>query len=118
MGFIIDCKDTDPAAAARFWGEALGFPSLGLHGERYARLDGSKRDIDVEVQQVDHESRVHLDLESDDIDAEALRLEALGAERIEKVKSWWVMQAPTGQRFCICRAPKDLSNAPGVNVWP
>jgi hypothetical protein len=116
-GFIIDCKDADPEAAARFWGEALGMKPLGLEGDRYVPLDGAARDLHVEVQRVEHESRLHLDIQSDDVDAEASRLEALGARRIGKVNTWWVMEAPTGQRFCVVRA-KDLSGAPGVNVWP
>jgi len=28
-------------------------------------------------------------------------LEALGARRIEKIETWVVMEAPTGQRFCV-----------------
>jgi hypothetical protein len=115
-GFIIDCKDTEPAAAARFWGEALGMTSLGAEG-RYVQLDASARDLHVEVQRVDHESRLHLDIESDDVDAEAARLEALGARRLEKVGTWWVMESPTGQRFCVVRAKHDLSSVPGASVW-
>jgi hypothetical protein len=53
------------------------------------------------VQQVPHESRIHLDIESDDLEAEVQRLEALGARRIGFVKRWWVLEAPTGQRFCV-----------------
>jgi hypothetical protein len=56
------------------------------------------------VQIVDHPSRVHLDIEADDIDAEVRRLEKLGAKRIQQIQSWWVMEAPTGQRFCVVRA--------------
>jgi hypothetical protein len=58
-------------------------------------------EIDVEVQAVQHPSRVHIDIESDDIEAEAGRLEALGAKKIANIKGWCVMEAPTGQRFCI-----------------
>ncbi len=36
--------------------------------------------LHVEVQTVQHESRVHLDIESDDIEAEVQRLEALGCQ--------------------------------------
>ncbi len=53
------------------------------------------------LQQVEHESRIHVDIESDDREAEVTRLEALGAKRIGFVKRWWVMEAPTGQRFCV-----------------
>jgi hypothetical protein len=68
------------------------------------------------VQQVAHESRVHLDIETDDIEAEVARLEKLGARRIEKVRSWWVMQAPSGQRFCVVR-PQRADFAAEANTW-
>ena len=117
-GFIIDCKNTEPSRGAAFWSHALGMPSRGAEGELYERLDASARDLVVEVQNVTHESRVHLDIESDDIDAEATRLEALGARRVGKVRTWWLMEAPTGQRFCVVRAKGDLTSAPGASVWP
>jgi hypothetical protein len=68
------------------------------------------------VQAVQHESRVHLDIETNDIEAEASRLEKLGAKRIAKVKTWWVMQAPTGQRFCVVR-PQRADFEENANVW-
>lgn len=103
-GFIVDCQTDDLDAAARFWSAALGLevgePSEE-DGAEYVKLDGS--DLHIEVQKVSHPSRVHLDIEADDIDAEATRLEGLGAKRIGFVKRWWVMEAPTGQRFCVVR---------------
>lgn len=66
-------------------------------------IDCRGGDLHVEVQKVAHESRVHLDIETDDIPAEVARLEALGAEKVGAVGSWCVMQAPTGQRFCVVR---------------
>ena len=117
-GFIFDCKDADLDDAARFWGKALGMADLGREeGEVYTRLDASTRDLVVEVQRVDHESRVHVDIEADDIDAEADRLERLRARRIAKVKNWWVLEAPTGQRFCVTCAKTDLTRAAGANTW-
>jgi hypothetical protein len=116
-GFILDCKEAELESAGRFWSEAFGMASLGAEGELYVRLDASARDLVVEVQKVGHESRVHVDIEADDIDAEAARLERLGARRLEKVKGWWVMQAPTGQRFCVVRAKGSLEGKPGVTAW-
>jgi len=58
---------------------------------------------------VRHESRVHIDIEADDIDAEVARLTGLGATVVERLERWVVMQAPTGQRFCIVRVQR-----PGV----
>ncbi|MEE9876794.1 MAG: VOC family protein [Stenotrophomonas maltophilia] len=84
-------------------------------GAEYADLQGAPAGLDVEVQRVAHPSRVHLDIESDDIDAEADRLEKLGARRIGFVKRWWVMEAPTGHRFCIVRMRERDTPA---NHWP
>ena len=117
-GFIIDCETDDLEAAARFWSAALGLPVHGEPGEDpgYRLLANAPGNLHVEVQQVRHESRVHLDIESDDIEAEAARLEALGAKRISWVKRWIVMEAPTGQRFCIVR-PQSPDFAATANVW-
>jgi hypothetical protein len=115
-GFIVDCKTLDLDAAARFWSDALGMPWAGRNGEIYERLDAGPRDLDIEVQRVEHESRVHLDIETDDIEAEVSRLQALGARRIGPVQTWVVMEAPTGQRFCVVLG-KDLAQKRGVNVW-
>ncbi len=103
-GFIIDCKSKDLDEAARFWSEALGYPLKKKQPDtNYRRLDADADALHVEVQAVRHESRVHLDIETDDIEAEVTRLEKLGATRVKFVERWWVMKAPTGQRFCVVR---------------
>ena len=82
----------------------------------YRTLDTPPDELHVEVQQVEHPSRVHLDIEADDIEAEARRLEKLGARRIGPVRSWYVMEAPTGQRFCIV-TPQRADFAAHANHW-
>ena len=117
-GFIIDCEGIPADEGARFWAAALGLkaqPARAEDAAEYADLLGAAAGLDVEVQRVDHPSRVHLDIESDDIDAEADRLEKLGARRIGFVKRWWVMEAPTGHRFCIVRMREREVPA---NQWP
>jgi hypothetical protein len=116
-GFIIDCQSDDLAGATAFWSAALGLAPSGGDEPTYNRLDGSPRDLEIEVQRVSHPSRVHLDIESDDVDAEVARLERLGARRVEKIKTWWVMEAPTGQRFCVVRAKQDLQDRAGARSW-
>jgi hypothetical protein len=81
------------------------------------RLDGSPHDLTIEVQTVSHPSRVHLDIETDDVEAEVVRLERLGATRVQKVRSFWVLEAPTGQRFCVVKAGAALEGRPGVTTW-
>jgi Glyoxalase-like domain len=117
-GFIIDCQTDDLGRASGFWSAALGLAMLGHDGPSYVRLDASARDLTVEVQRVDHASRVHLDIESDDVEAEVRRLEALGAKRVSQVQTWWVLEAPTGQRFCVVRARGELAAAVGATRWP
>lgn len=118
-GFIIDCQTDDLSAASTFWSGALGLPVVGPDDGDvglYDRLAEGPGRLHVEVQKVKHASRVHLDIEADDIEAEARRLEALGAKRVKLIyERWWVMEAPTGQRFCI--VPMGDGERPGVNTW-
>ncbi|MDB6163121.1 MAG: glyoxalase/Bleomycin resistance/Dioxygenase superfamily protein [Xanthomonadaceae bacterium] len=118
-GFIIDCQTGDIDAAASFWGSALGLTTgdKQVEGEaEYVEFVAGASGLHIEVQKVQHPSRVHLDIETDDLDAEAARLEALGAKRVGFVKRWWVMEAPTGQRFCVVRMKHPEHGAP-PNVW-
>src|SRR6266404_9680225 len=96
---LIDCRTPDLEAAARFWADALGRPIDPDHpGTRgnYVMLETPSDEISVQIQRVDHESRVHLDIETDDIPAEVARLENLGATVVSRLERWVVMQAPTG----------------------
>jgi hypothetical protein len=117
-GFIIDCQTEGLEAAAGFWGSALGLQTRPLPGEaEYMQLVDPTDHLHIEVQSVSHPSRVHLDIETDDIEAEVLRLERLGARRVAQIKTWWVMEAPTGQRFCVVRASSSRF-ADESNLWP
>jgi predicted enzyme related to lactoylglutathione lyase len=119
-GFIIDCQTKDLEASARFWGAALELktrPSSAPEDTNYVVFETAPNDLDIEVQQVDHPSRVHLDIETDDIEAEVQRLEKLGAKRVAKVRSWWVMEAPSGHRFCVVNV-KRSAFAAEANMWP
>jgi catechol 2,3-dioxygenase-like lactoylglutathione lyase family enzyme len=108
-GLQIDCRTDDIDAAARFWAEALGRPVDRDHpGTRgnYRTLEARPGEVDVQIQRVAHESRVHLDIETDDIEAEVARLEKLGAVVDRRLERWVVMRAPTGQRFCVVRVQR------------
>ena len=119
-GFIIDCRTDDLDAAARFWSGALGATienaNAGDATSEYQNFGNTPADLHIEVQKVDHPSRVHLDIETDDLDAEVARLEALGATRVAFVKRWWVMEAPTGQRFCVVKMHHP-ERGPAPNEW-
>jgi catechol 2,3-dioxygenase-like lactoylglutathione lyase family enzyme len=116
---LIDCNTPDLDEAARFWSAALGRPVDPDHpGTRgnYRMLETPPDEPIVQLQRVSHESRVHLDIETDDIPAEVRRLEKLGATVVDQLERWVVMRAPTGQRFCVVRVqrPGFPKNA---NTW-
>jgi predicted enzyme related to lactoylglutathione lyase len=118
-GLIIDCRTEDLEHAAEFWSNALGLatvPSDTPGDDKYIELQTSPNELAIEVQRVPHPSRVHIDIETDDIEAEAQRLEALGATRIGPLKGWVVMESPTGQRFCLIK-PTRSAFAEEANVW-
>ena len=118
-GILIDCNVEDIRGAAEFWAGALGRPiDPGHPGTRgnYRMLATPEGEISVQIQRVEHESRVHLDIETDDIPAEVARLEKLGAKVDTRKERWVVMQAPTGQRFCVVRVQR-AGWPEGANEW-
>ena len=118
-GILIDCNVDDIQAAAEFWAGALGRPidpdHPGTRGD-YVMLETPPDEISVQIQRVGHESRVHLDIEADDIAAEVARLERLGATVDERKERWVVMRAPSGQRFCVVRVQRDGFER-NANAW-
>ena len=116
--FVIDCKTKEVEVAARFWGAALGRKVMETQSDPgYLELESRETEPIVLVQGVDHDSRIHLDIESDDLEAEVRRLEALGAKRVAFVKRWWVLEAPTGQRFCVVNPQRGPLQG-RANEWP
>lgn len=100
---VIDCQTDDLLAQAKFWSAALGYPlpeNLDPTA-RFISLVAPPGEMQVILQRVSHESRAHLDIETDAIDAEALRLEKLGARVETRKDDWVVMQAPSGHYFCV-----------------
>ena len=106
---LIDCQTDDIDSAASFWAGALGravdMDHPGTRGN-YRMLHTPEDEPIVQIQRVTHDSRVHIDIETDDIPAEVARLEELGAHVVDRLERWVVMQAPTGQRFCVVRVQR------------
>jgi len=112
IGLVLDCADPDKLA--NFWSAALGYTHLGTF-ENYAMLApegeaGPKLLLQRVAEPKAGKNRMHLDIETPDIDAEARRLEVLGATRIEPETRaelghhWIVMADPEGNEFCVCDA--------------
>ena len=116
---VIDCETDDLDREADFWSNALGAApkrSGDPEDQNYVNLEGAPGDVMVLLQKVDHPSRVHIDIETDDIDAEVARLEKLGARRVARIKRWWVMEAPSGHRFCVV-PPQRPDFESGAKTW-
>jgi Glyoxalase-like domain len=102
---------------AMFWSDALGHPvDPAEEGDAYITVGHGDR-LEVFVQRIGEDApRYHLDVETDDVEAEVARLEALGAERVEQIRTWWVMRDPAGLLFCVVRPQRDDFPA-GAATW-
>lgn len=108
--FVIDVPDLDQGTS--FWSAALNaaeepVPEPSRHVYRRLRLPDS--DIRILLQKTSDQKtskeRMHLDLETDDVEAEVRRLEALGATRwdhqTERGYDFWVLRDPWDNEFCV-----------------
>jgi predicted enzyme related to lactoylglutathione lyase len=110
IGLVLDCHD--PARLADFWAGALGYVSLGEAGAYVVLLPDGRPGPKLLLQQVPEpktlKNRMHLDIDAVDIETEATRLEALGAQRVagepihEHGTNWILMADPEGNEFCVC----------------
>ncbi len=117
-GVMIDCSEDTMEAGVRFWSQALGLTPASSKdpASPYVDLEGSRGSVEVGMQRVRDTSRIHLDIETDDVEGEVQRLEKLGARRRESVETWWVMEDPCGQPFCVVPQQSDASLTE-AHVW-
>lgn len=114
---VIDCQDGDLDSHETFWSRALGRSvEKDLKDPKYRDLPGPDNELRVLLQAVDHAPRVHLDIETDDIPAEVARLTELGASEVGACKTWVVMEAPSGHRFCVVN-PQRPDFEENATVW-
>jgi predicted enzyme related to lactoylglutathione lyase len=105
--------------SVRFYGELLGRPAT-VDGDDadYASFGELETGLQLYVQGVgDDEPRVHLDIETDDIDAEVARLVGLGATEVERIKTWVVMRDPVGNPFCVIRVQDAGAFDAHATIW-
>lgn len=99
---VIDCNDLE--VAAEFWSQALG-TGVRFREEPYVGLEPTGEGVRVVLQRVPEpktsKNRMHIDLWTDNLEAEVERLEGLGARRRDRMEDWWVMEDPDGNEFCV-----------------
>jgi catechol 2,3-dioxygenase-like lactoylglutathione lyase family enzyme len=107
----LDCAD--PERLAAFWREALGYQEVA-RVDNFIVLGPAPGMFKFALQGVPEtksgKNRMHLDMWVADIEAEAARLEALGATRRQEKPldehgfSWFQLADPEGNEFCVGRA--------------
>ena len=116
---VIDCSDLE--RSAEFWTGLLGYVRDGVATGRYqALLPADGKGAEILLQRVPEgkhvKNRVHLDLRTRELEAEAERLAGLGAQVLtqqpvtEDGWRWHVLADPDGNEFCVLRPP--------ASYWP
>ena len=111
----------DPAAA--FWAGASGQdlvpPGATAEEDPYDALGLLGGSLKLELQRTGTgtPSRVHLDIETDDVTAETERLVELGATMVEERKGYRIMADPGGLVFCVVPVQTDDFDQHAV-AWP
>lgn len=103
----MDCRN--PAKLAEFWTAATGYTLAFANDWVADLLPPEKGQPHILLLQVpEHKTvknRAHMDLESDDREADVQRLVDLGATEGETIRYehlvWTVMQDPEGNEFCV-----------------
>src|ERR1700744_4061224 len=115
---LIDTPEAAPAAA--FWSAALGPPASRVPEEpQFTRLHQALPGLVTVVQAVDDAPRFHLDIETDNVEAETARLLARGGVPVSRWLECHVLRAPGGLLLCIIPGHSD----PGAfkaqaTTWP
>jgi len=111
------CIDTQRDAHRReltFWAEVTGWRhGASRRPEFDFLLPPNGCPVQLLLQRLEADdataTRAHIDLGTNDVDAEVSRLEGLGATQVARVASWCVMSDPaTGLPFCVTRQRPDL----------
>ncbi|WP_336208610.1 VOC family protein [Nonomuraea sp. LPB2021202275-12-8] len=117
---LIDTPAGEADQAAAFWSAALGARAQSLPSEpQFTTLHEAVPGLVTAVQAVDDAPRYHLDIETDDVEAETARLLALGATQISQWQECRVLRAPGGHLLCVLPVESDPEVfAAQAATWP
>jgi predicted enzyme related to lactoylglutathione lyase len=117
VGLVLDCAN--PEELAKFWAAALDYEIVGGAGAYVMLVPKEPGPPQLLLQRVGEsksaKNRMHLDIHVADIDAEAARLEGLGATRVsasafdEHGTRWHLMADPEGNELCVCNGGASSS---------
>lgn len=106
---LIDTPAPEAAAAAAFWSAALGAPAEPVPSEeQFTALHEAIPGLVTAVQAIDDTNpRFHIDIETDDVEAETARLLALGATQVSRWLECRVLRTPGGHLMCVLPVHSD-----------
>ena len=82
-------------------------------------LDDALPGLATVVQAIDDAPRYHLDIETDDVEAETARLLALGAVQVAQWLECHVLRAPGGHLVCVIPVHSDPGEFKAqASTWP
>lgn len=116
---LIDAPEAEAAQAAAFWSAALGVPAESLaHEPQFTTLHEALPGLVTAVQAVDDAPRFHLDIETDDVEAETARLLTLGATQVAQWQACNVLRVPGGHLLCVLpvESAPEIFEA-GAKTW-
>jgi predicted enzyme related to lactoylglutathione lyase len=118
-GVYIDVPRESYDASLAFYGGLVGRAAeIEADDPDYASFGESAPGVELLVQSVgDTTPRVHLDIETDDIEAEVARLVGLGATEVDRIRSWVVMRDPVGTVFCVVRVQNADVFEASATTW-
>jgi Glyoxalase-like domain len=100
---VIDAPTASFAAVRDFWAAALLTEARQV--ERYPEFTALEDPASLSVvglQDIGADrARFHVDLETDDVEAEVARLIGLGAEEVSRGRTWVVLRDPAGLLLCV-----------------
>ena len=120
LKIVIDVPASEHGSELAFWSAATGSPleQFDRHPEYHGSgLPGSEFWLLVQRLDDSGPGRVHLDIHTDDLDAEVARLEQLGAERVQQVHGWWVLRDPAGLLFCVIPSQPGSLDDSNAQRW-
>jgi hypothetical protein len=117
---LIDAPTGEASRSVAFWSAALGVQAQPVPGEeQFTSLPGALPGLVTAVQSIDDAPRYHLDVETDDVDAETQRLIDLGASERSRWLDCRILEVPGGHLVCVIpvhSAPDEFARA--ARVWP
>jgi hypothetical protein len=118
---LLDLPPEHHAAGRDFWSAATGHPvESSADALQWASLGSFADGFHLELQRTGEGTppRWHVDIETDDVEAEVFRLESLGGRRLADMGAFWQMTDPAGLVFCVVGVQTGEDFDRHATRWP